>query len=242
MLANDVEKKMSVTCGRTSMRQFAFFDPDGSCWRTWPAISLWGSERYSETWPKRGTTRNGAAFEHPTWEPHTAASGFSSLLPTPRATRGGSATETVYLLPTPTAQAAKHATDDRGPGTLDDFNLWAVATRLMPTPSAADGLGGHERRGGARGDELLLAGLVKTFPTPTTQPTTGNGHARNLGKEIKMLPTPTARESKGKDAANREGGASLTHLVSTGALTNPLSDAGNDSPDQCPGQLTLEDA
>lgn len=33
------------------------------------------------------------------------------------------------LLPTPTAQAAKHAGDDRGPGTLDDHNLWAVVTR-----------------------------------------------------------------------------------------------------------------
>ena len=51
------------------------------------------------------------------------------------------------LLPTPTAQAAKHAGDDRGVGTLDDRNLWAVATRLLPTPSVADATGGHERRG-----------------------------------------------------------------------------------------------
>lgn len=34
---------MSATSGRTSLRQFAFYDPDGSCWRTWPDISLWGS-------------------------------------------------------------------------------------------------------------------------------------------------------------------------------------------------------
>lgn len=33
------------------------------------------------------------------------------------------------LMPTPTAQAAKHAGDDRGPGTRDDNNLWAVVTR-----------------------------------------------------------------------------------------------------------------
>ena len=33
------------------------------------------------------------------------------------------------LLPTPTAQAAKHAADDRGRGTYDDHNLWAVVTR-----------------------------------------------------------------------------------------------------------------
>ena len=50
------------------------------------------------------------------------------LLPTPRATRGGSATETVSLL---------------------------------PTPSAADSQGGHERRGGNRSGELLLKGIAR---------------------------------------------------------------------------------
>lgn len=32
---------------------------------------------------------------------------------------------------------------------------------LIPTPSVADATGGHERRGGARGDELLLKGMAK---------------------------------------------------------------------------------
>ena len=66
-----------------------------------------------------------------------------ALLPTPRATDGtnggsnqrGSSGDlilpsAVQLLPTPTAQAAKHAADDRGLGTLDDCNLWSVAARL----------------------------------------------------------------------------------------------------------------
>ena len=35
----------------------------------------------------------------------------------------------VALLPTLTAQAAKHAADDRGRGTSDDHNLWSVVTR-----------------------------------------------------------------------------------------------------------------
>lgn len=50
-----------------------------------------------------------------------------AMLPTPRAPRGGSATETVALL---------------------------------PTPSVADATGGHERRGGDRGSELLLKGIA----------------------------------------------------------------------------------
>jgi hypothetical protein len=71
------------------------------------------------------------------------------LLPTPRAARGASGTETMkklgarrsdegrpqgeVLLLTPTAQAAKHGADDRGPGTLDDHNLWSVAARIGET-------------------------------------------------------------------------------------------------------------
>lgn len=80
-----------------------------------------------------------------------------TLLPTPRSTdgpKGGpgqvngrgvadSLPAIGVLLPTPTAQAAKHGTDDRGPGTLDDHNnLWSVATRmhgqLLPTPTSRD--------------------------------------------------------------------------------------------------------
>jgi hypothetical protein len=62
------------------------------------------------------------------------------LLPTPRTSdtngagqhgQGGLDLRTaVELLPTPTAQAGKHSADDRGPGTLDDCNLWSVAARL----------------------------------------------------------------------------------------------------------------
>lgn len=36
-----------------------------------------------------------------------------------------------------------------------------TAIALLPTPSVADAMGGHERRGGNRGGELLLKGLVK---------------------------------------------------------------------------------
>lgn len=67
-----------------------------------------------------------------------------ALLPTPRSTRGGSGTETMYGL------GAARSDDQRPQGQV-----------LLPTPSAADGIGGHERRGGERGTELLLAGIVK---------------------------------------------------------------------------------
>ena len=101
-----------------------------------------------------------------------------ALLPTPRATDGtkggpnqrGSSGDlmlpsaVVQLLPTPrTANNENRQSEDRyGPnlgmalGTTPGYEH-----RLLPTPSVADSLGGHERRGGKRGDELLLKGLAK---------------------------------------------------------------------------------
>jgi DNA (cytosine-5)-methyltransferase 1 len=43
------------------------------------------------------------------------------------------AIEAMRLLPTPTSQAAKHAADDRGTGTLDDCNLWSIVARIGET-------------------------------------------------------------------------------------------------------------
>lgn len=83
------------------------------------------------------------------------ASVAEHLLPTPRAQNGEERNQNIWkrppdqpqnlenalaLLPTLTAQAAKHAADDRGTGTLDDANLWSVAARLgasMNPPSDA---------------------------------------------------------------------------------------------------------
>ena len=51
-------------------------------------------------------------------------------------------------------------------------------------------------------------------PTPTMEPTTGNGHARNLGREVQLLPTPTSNlgDNGGpQDPAKRRAGG---HSVS----------------------------
>lgn len=71
--------------------------------------------------------------------------------------------------------------------------------RLLPTPRTSDtnGAGAHGQGG------LDLRTAVTLLPTPTTQPDTGNGHARNLGKEVRLLPTPTAaRFNDGEDLAS----------------------------------------
>lgn len=259
-----------ATSGRTSPRQFAYFDRDSSCWRTWPAISLWGPETFSGTLPKRGSMRSGALFEHPTWVPATSEPASSSslrTLPTPVANDDHKRPE-AHLAAKVRSGAGEVITSlDVMARQAAEAGEWS--RKLLPTPTSAAGLGGNLSRSGDRGDELLLPGLVKTFlptpttsdangagahgdggadlrtaiktlptptvgdskdarnstatrhrtpptgvhagdtltdwatkllPTPTTQPTTGNGHARNLGAEAKrLLPTPTARDHKGQN-------------------------------------------
>ena len=60
-----------------------------------PLYEHWGV--FSEIFPTSGMMRDGSLYELPTSAPATGASG-SSLLPTPRATRGGSSTGIFDLL------------------------------------------------------------------------------------------------------------------------------------------------
>jgi DNA (cytosine-5)-methyltransferase 1 len=65
------------------------------------------------------------------------------LMPTPRASRGASATEIAYAL------GGERTDDARTQGQV-----------LLPTPQTADGMGGHLNRSGARSDERLLPGAA----------------------------------------------------------------------------------
>jgi hypothetical protein len=126
----------------------------------------------SLTLPKSGGMRNGQLLQQPTLALPIDESDSSLLrtLPTPRAQNGEQRNMNIYarplnqpqnlenalaLLPTPTAQAAKHLLDDRGLGTPDDCNLWSVAGRLLPTPR----VGGvaSDRGIGSRDDTNLHA-------------------------------------------------------------------------------------
>lgn len=156
------------TSGPTSRRQFAFYDPDSSCWRMWPAISLWGSEPYSETWPKRGTTRNGSAYELPTSAPPMDVPESSSLLPTPLASdgekggpnqRGGSGDLRLSSAVQNCAQpAATTPTSTTLPGSALAVAAGTAPTqhgdapRLLPTPTTSSATGPGEHGDG--GDNL----------------------------------------------------------------------------------------
>ena len=88
---------------------------------------------------------------------------------------------------------------------------------LLPTPSAADGGGGHLTRSGDRGGELLLPGIARAYgngdllPTPNAQDGNGGGRFNSEGHQStlpgtvrELLPTPTARDHKGPNQRQDE--------------------------------------
>ena len=76
---------MNDTSGPTSPIPFAYYDPDSQCLRTSQGTLVSDSTPSSLTLPRSGSMRNGWLYARPTRVPRTAASGCSSLLPTPHA-------------------------------------------------------------------------------------------------------------------------------------------------------------
>jgi len=98
------DSESTARSGISSSRRFATWNPQSSCWRTWPesglliAMDEQDSGTFSETWPRAGTMRNGCAFERPAWERPITATGGS-------ASHGASRRTAVF--PTPSARDAK---------------------------------------------------------------------------------------------------------------------------------------
>lgn len=90
-------------------------------------------------------------------------------------------TSVAALLPTPTSRYHK------GRNQRDDETCLPGAVKMLPTPSAADGLGGHERRGGARTEELLLAGLVKAVSTGASTEPPSSGTNECSVEQLRIL-------------------------------------------------------
>ena len=109
------------------------------------------------------------------------------------------------LLPTPVAD------NSRGlPSSGTDYaSLANVAVSLLPTPSVADGMGGHLSRSGDRSHELLLPGVAK-----------------KLGEDMALLPTPRATDGTkgGPNNENRQsegygGGRGNYHGLVNGTVS-----------------------
>ena len=124
--ALEEEPRTLGTSGRTWHDPFAFFDPDGCCWRTSQGTFLWGSETSSVTWPTAGTTVNGTAYQRQPLVPRTSATASSSW-PTP--TVGDS------------KNTANRTADRSSPDHHHDGVTLVDAVRLWPTPQHRDGQG-----------------------------------------------------------------------------------------------------
>ena len=208
-------QRTSSTFGPRSIGSFARFDRASCSWKTSQATFQWDSGTFCETWPQRGSMRNGACFRLPKSARRTSASGYSaSLLPTPAAqsygtNKGGSAgrvgperpsLETMArkgLWPTPSASLGEHAglvtpTKGREGGTLVE----AVSARLWPTPSASDGEGGRVppagttpqgKRPDGKKAQIGLNTAVRLWPTPTAQDAANNGGPCQQRRNTKPL-------------------------------------------------------
>jgi len=134
-------------------------------------------------------------------------------------------------LPTPTVS------DTNGPGTHGDGGLdLRTAVSLLPTPKASDGEKGGPNQRGSSGDWPLPA-IGHLLPTPTTQPETGNGHARNLGKQAKLLQTPSVADALG--GHERRGGKRSSELLLNGQakelaklLPTPVAQHSGNKPEE----------
>lgn len=175
-----------------------------------PAVNDMGADKSIEWWDE-WTARLKA--EHRNGNGHGPSLSVEALrlLPTPRATRGGSSTETNALLPTPTS-SDRNGAGEHGDGGAD----LRTAVSLLPTPRATDGTKGGPNQRGSSGDLMLPSAVL--LPTPTTAPITGNGHARNLGSEVSQFgiytaavrrwealtrPAPSPTEPTGRGGAQR---------------------------------------
>lgn len=181
-------------------KHLATWNPARTVWET-TAVSLFcgHSVPFSETLPTSGITLGGELFERPMSGPATDenVSSSSPTLPTPRATRGGSATETVELMPTPKARdhkgaAASEVEAGNPRGRLD------VEVVLLPTPTVSDGTGPSRHGDGG----MDLRTTMFFLPTPTAQAAkhgetpdlTAASYGSNLWDIPHLLPTPTVND------------------------------------------------
>lgn len=260
---------MKGGCGMSSPVPLAHYDPTTSSWRTFavsfPLEGVDCSDRFSETWPQSGMTRDGSAYALPTWERRTDGFACSFLLPTPRAAEADhpgrrvidprhhvGLAETLNLLPTP------QTSDTNGPGEHgtggEDLR---TAVSLLPTPTSRDGKGPNQRQ-----DKSCLHGAL--LPTPAvndmgegktpeawdewtakmqTSHANGNGHGKSLAIEaMRLLPTSKATNNENQCSEGWDNlGTALQQVVPTLRLKGQRSRGASTSQPSDDGNASSSD-
>lgn len=153
----------------------------------------------------------------------------------PENTHGESLVEAVARrFPTPTASDADRSLQDGTENREGGPTLAQAVGGLFPTPVASVNQRGAARSSGKSGRTLKEAvGLIPT-PTSSEHKRANDGEwadrkssrqGRRLVREARKLvlvPTPTARDYKGSDLPNRDGGPSLGQWVAGSSEPTPI--------------------
>lgn len=157
-------RQTSDGSGPTSGAGFGTFDPASSSWRTYRDLFGMDYPLSLETWPKRGSLRNGAVSARRMWERPTAESVCSSW-PTPVSNdakkseidQHKSLTSSVQKWPTPTTNDSKN---DNPPSQAErNTPPLNVAAANWQTPATDS----FRSRGGERKDEMGLDQQARSF-------------------------------------------------------------------------------
>ena len=212
----------ALASGLNLLGSLARFDPASSSWKTPQCSLVEGLDRFSETWPRWGSMRNGASWARMTPALPTVESGSGSwATPTVQDANGrdrhnqrdGSTRPSLLgqarLWPTPRANAGTNRRTKPTPAQMEGkagMDL-SVAVRMWPTPLATDGKNGGPNSRGSKGD-LRLSAAVHQFPTPCARdyrspnlkPFSERGGGRKgeqLVNHIAHFPTPRAASKTG---------------------------------------------
>ncbi|WP_269462203.1 hypothetical protein [Mycobacteroides abscessus] len=172
-------------------------------------------EPYSETWPTSGTTRNGQLLPLPTSE-HPHRRERSSLLPTLRASRGASTSETCgALLPTPTTQPCTG--NGHAPGT------WRRGESLTADTEGDRWDEGRPESTGfiGRSDAALGGVPIAAHPAGGSRPHEQK-RSNAQGLDVVAEPGPSDRDSaRGTAAGIQQLGRSARELAAVDLLPTP---------------------
>ena len=168
------------TAGLKHSTLFAELDQGTACWRMLED-SYRGStgtlKRYSKTWPRAGTMRDGKLYQLPRWE-HRISETDSGLWPTPTVhgnynrkgaskTSGDGLATAVKLWPTPTQDTA-----DRKKKYAQGGMPLSLAVKMFPTPAARDwkdtpgmSVKRSDRTGNPRAKDQLGRAVNQNWPT-----------------------------------------------------------------------------
>jgi len=186
--------------GQTYIASFARWDQSGSSWRTYPALFMEDLSTFCETWPRRGSMRNGTAYRRPKLAQRSSGSG-STYWPAPR------------------AEDAEFCVNH--PGAEDSLT---GTVRLWSGPRAND----PEKRGDFPPDHRSgLAGAAQLWPTATTKDANSSGTRKNgvtltdVSVRQRLWTTPTVDDARGRTTKYAQGGPALS--VQTALWATPTN-------------------